>query len=220
MSGLFINFEGVDGSGKSTQIEHAKRYLEGKGYEVIVTFEPGGTEYASMIRELVLHKHVTEKVLPMTEVLLFFAARYQHYKTLIEPAIAAGKIILCDRFTPSTIAYQGIKGGVSKQSIKDMHQFVLGAAQPDVTILMDISIERTLKRVNSRGELDRIESSLNSEKIEELRQLYLSQAVESPDDFKIVNGAGTPEEVFMSVKEILDSVLLDKRVTNETKRRS
>lgn len=206
MSGYFLNFEGVDGSGKSSQLDLLYDHLKALGKDVVLTREPGGTPYAEEIRNLILKKDVVEKVLPMTEVLLFNASRYQHYKTLIEPAIERGAIVLCDRFLPSTIAYQGVKGGISKNEVLDIHYRVFGDVFPHLNIVVDIDPDIAYSRVISRPDPDRIELGLK-DKIQSIRQSYLDQALESPDDFIVINGDGTIEQVHQEILElVLDKI--------------
>lgn len=203
MSGYFLNFEGVDGSGKSSQLELLYDHLKALGKDVILTREPGGTPYAEEIRKVLLTKDVVEEVLPMTELLLFNASRYQHYKILIEPAIERGAIVLCDRFLPSTIAYQGAKGGVSKNEIHDIHFRVFGNILPNLNIIVDLDPDIAYSRVISRPDPDRIELGLR-DKIHSIRQSYLDQASDNPDDFVVINGDRTIEQVH---EEILGLVL-------------
>jgi dTMP kinase len=200
--GVFIGFEGIDGSGKSTQISMLCDYMSASGIPFISTREPGGTPFAEKIRALVLEK-CAEQVLPMTEVMMFLAARHQHYKMVILPAIKAGKVVVCDRFTASTIAYQTASGGVSVDEIRSISGLVLPGVRPDLTILMDISVEESAKRMRFRGTLDRIEEC-QSGFVGKIRDSYLMQAGEKDSGFAIVDAAGDVNIVNKEILSIFD----------------
>lgn len=154
MKGYFISFEGIDGSGKSTQISKLKAYLESKGYDILLTREPGGTKISEKIREIILdpeHKEMTS----MTEVLLYAASRAQHVEEVIKPAIEEGKIIICDRFVDSSIAYQG-HGRKLGNCVEDINKYAVQGIMPDLTFLMKIKPDIGNDRISNR-EKDRIE---------------------------------------------------------------
>lgn len=151
--GLFITFEGTEGAGKTTQISRVQAFLEAKGLEVVTTREPGGTVLGEKIRGLLLQDEMAQ----MTELLLMFAARAEHLDKVIQPAIDAGKWVLCDRFTESSYAYQGYARGISLDKISALESLVQGALRPHCTFWFDIPIVEGMKRVQKRGEKDRFE---------------------------------------------------------------
>lgn len=155
--GTFITFEGPDGSGKTTQIKLAAARFEAMGYQVVLTREPGGTEIAEKIRDIVL----TQNVLPMTELLLFQAARYEHVQTKIMPALKESKVVLCDRFMDTTYAYQGVGRGMLAE-VSTLTSMVLGGFKPDFTLYFRVSPEAGLSRLEQRkqatGEVNRLDS--------------------------------------------------------------
>ena len=153
--GTFISFEGIDGSGKSTQIELVKKYLHKNKKQVLFTREPGGTFEAELIRKLILSKDKKIKFDNKTEILLLLAARYEHYKKLIEPAIRNGKIIICDRFIDSTLAYQCAGNNKLKEFYFQTSKSLINKFQPDLTILLDISPIMALERINKRKNKNR-----------------------------------------------------------------
>ena len=153
--GIFISFEGIDGSGKSTQIELAKKYLHKNKKKVLFTREPGGTFEAELIRKLILSKNKKIEFDNKTEILLLLAARYEHYKKLIEPAIKNGKIIICDRYIDSTLAYQCSENNKLKEFYYQISKPLINNFKPDLTILLDISPIKALERINERKNKNR-----------------------------------------------------------------
>lgn len=207
MSGFFINFEGIDGAGKSDQIVLAHDYYKSHGFEVCVTREPGGTPFAEKIRALLLHNRDGEYVYPMSEVFLFYAARIQHYENVIKPALDAGKIVLCDRFSASTIAYQGAKGGVPYEDIMVVDSLSLGQhGRPDITILIDVSESTSIKRSMGRAELDDIERSI-VDKLGKIRSGYLDQVSRQPSDFFVVSGEDSRESISKIILSKINKVV-------------
>jgi dTMP kinase len=156
MSALFISIEGLEGAGKTTQAEVLMAWLKAHGHDIIRTREPGGTEIAEAIRDLVLSHH-SEQMDPVTELLLVFAARKQHVASLIRPALAAGQWVISDRFTDATYAYQGGGRGLDRSLIASLEETVLANFQPDLTIWFDCDAATGLARAQARGALDRIE---------------------------------------------------------------
>ncbi|NLD20493.1 MAG: dTMP kinase [Clostridiales bacterium] len=152
--GYFISFEGVDGSGKSTQIKKLKQYLEGRGYHVVLTREPGGTAIGEKIRDIILDPENSDMT-DMTEAMLYAASRSQHVSRVIEPALVQGKIVICDRFVDSSIAYQGY-GRKLGDCVGIINEFVIGENLPDLTVWMKIKPEITSSRMKYRQK-DRIE---------------------------------------------------------------
>ena len=149
--GFFITFEGLDGSGKSTQIKRLAAWMRKRGVEPVVTRQPGGTETGDRIRELLLDSR-SRKLAPLAEMALMFADRAQAIAEVIEPALRAGKTVLCDRFTDSTEAYQGGGRELGSEVVLEMHRLICGGLQPDLTLLLLPSLERSLERARKRNE--------------------------------------------------------------------
>ncbi|MCB1555802.1 MAG: dTMP kinase [Alphaproteobacteria bacterium] len=189
--GLFITLEGGEGSGKSTQIERLKERLEKQGYDVVATREPGGTPEAEKIRDLLVQRD-GGRWTPMAEVLLFFTARIMHVEDLIKPALAEGKIVISDRFTDSTRAYQSAGHGLPADQIEAINALCLNGFEPDLTLILDIDpktgIERSLKENQTGGteNEDRFEK-LDLRFHENLRQGYLDIAGHEPARCKIID---------------------------------
>lgn len=197
-AGKFITFEGIEGVGKSTQISLVAEQLKKSGVDVLVTREPGGTEIAEEIRNILLAHH-TETMTPIAELLLLFASRAQHLAKVIIPALKAGTCVLCDRFTDATYAYQGGGRGIYLQNILQLENLVQGDLRPDFTILLDVSdVSLCLSRAKGGGSGDRIE-------IEELaffersRKIYLARANSNPARFGVIDAAKPILEVQQQV---------------------
>lgn len=188
-SGLFITLEGPEGAGKTTNRQFLAEQLQQAGYEVVLTREPGGTGLAEKIRELLLAQH-DEPVAVDTELLLMFAARAQHLQQLILPALQQGSIVLCDRFTDATYAYQGGGRGIDPQRIAILEDFVQGGLRPDLTLLFDLPVAEGMARARQRGRLDRFECE-HEAFFEAVRTTYLQRAQASPERFRVIN-AGLP----------------------------
>lgn len=182
--GLFISFEGADGTGKTTQIERISSWLQKQGYEVVCTREPGGTKAAEKIRALVLDAELA--ISHKTETLLYLAARADHIKQLIEPALQAGKMVLCDRFSDSTFVYQGRGRGMDLQTLKMLDDFATGNLHPDLTILLDGDPEEMAVRRRERGISDRFElEGLAFQK--KIREAFLELAAIEPERIHVIN---------------------------------
>ena len=164
--GLFITFEGGDGSGKSTQIKLLNDYLISKGYDVVLTREPGGTPISEKIREIILDKNNTEMD-PVTEAFLYASSRAQHVAEKIKPALDAGKIVICDRFVDSSLAYQGYGRNLGDM-VWEINKYAVNGTMPDITFLFKVDPEVGMKRATARSEKDRLEQ----EKIEFHKRLY------------------------------------------------
>lgn len=154
--GIFITMEGPDGAGKSTQIDLLKKYLEGKGYNILLTRDPGGNDISEAIRGIILNKDFTEMGY-MTELLLYASARAQLVKENIKPALEAGTAVIADRFVDSSAVYQGIGRGLGIDTVYKVNEFALQGIMPDMTILMDLDAEVGLARKKNQAELDRME---------------------------------------------------------------
>ena len=182
MRGRFITFEGIDGAGKSTQIDVIEETLRARGLEVIRTREPGGTPLGEVIRKELL----TVSMDPSTETLLFFASRAEHIAKVIRPAIERGAWVLSDRFTDATYAYQVGGRGFPAHKVEELEQWTQGDLQPDRTVLFDIEPEVAAERVARARNLDRFEKE-NLDFFNRVRQAYLTRANQSPNRFLIVN---------------------------------
>ena len=197
--GFFITMEGVDGSGKTTQLQLTARYLLDCGYEVVTTREPGGTKLAERIRNVVLDADAA--VNPRTEVLLYLAARAEHVEKVIRPALEAGKIVLCDRFEDSTMVYQGFVRGVESDKVKALCGFAADGLQPDLTILLDAAPEALLQRRADRGVKDRFEQEgLDFQK--KVRAGFLLLANADPARVKKVNALQNTDAVQAEIQKL------------------
>lgn len=198
MKGKFITFEGIDGVGKSTQIQLLAAKLQKLGYEVVVTREPGGTKVAERVREIVL-----DAQLPLStrsEALLFMASRSEHVEKIIRPALTAGKVVLCDRFCDSTFVYQGVHCDVDM--LRKLNLIATDGLMPDTTIVIDGDPELLAQRRAARGVQDRFENKgLAFQK--QLRQGFLNLAKEEPERIKVVNGMASQEDVAASIASCL-----------------
>ncbi len=183
LQGLFITLEGLDGCGKSTQAKMLAEYLVSQGHQVVLTREPGGTALAEAIRNLILTP-TAEELDPMAEILLYAAARAQHVKTLIKPALAAGQVVICERFVDSSLAYQGYGLGYDPELIRQVNQTAIGQFEPDLTFLLDIDCDQGTRRVLDRSrdgnqQIDRIEAR-GTPFHARVRQGYLALAQTNP----------------------------------------
>lgn len=194
----FITFEGIDGSGKSTQSRMLADFLDQKGFEMTVTREPGGSPGAEEIRALLLHGD-PDRWSAETEILLFTAARRDHMERTILPALATGQIVICDRFVDSTRVYQGISRGDLRFFVDQLHELMIGR-EADMTLVIDIDPETGLKRALGRnGSEDRFEE-FGLELQKRMRAGFLDLAVEFPDRFQVIDGNRDPEAVAQSVR--------------------
>jgi len=203
--GKFITIEGTEGVGKTTNIAFIRQWLEDQNITYVSTREPGGTPFAESIRELLLVNR-DEVVDENSELLLMFAARAQHIAKIIEPALARGEWVLCDRFTDATYAYQGGGRGIDTTKIAQLENLVQGDLRPDLTLILDIPVEEGLARASARSEPDRFERE-QVEFFENVRSMYLSRAAEAPHRYRIVDASQALTKVTASVAEALDSFL-------------
>lgn len=206
MSGLFITLEGPEGAGKSTNRDYLAERLRAQGIEVLLTREPGGTPLAERIRELLLTPSDDEAMAADTELLLVFAARAQHLARVIRPALARGCVVLCDRFTDATYAYQGGGRGLSEARIATLEDFVQGGLRPDLTLIFDLPIEVGLARAAARGRLDRFEQE-GREFFDAVRATYLRRAAEHPQRYRIVDAAQSLSQVQHALDALLPELL-------------
>ena len=199
--GLFITFEGADGCGKTTQIELLNKYLIYKGYKTLLTREPGAKGLGVKLREILLN--YDGEVSPNCESFLFLADRAQHIDCIIKPAIKEGKIILCDRHTDSTVAYQGYGRGLDLGRINLLNNIATGGMKPDLTIVFDVDIETSMLRVGK--EKDRMESA-GTEFFNKVRQGYLEIAKIEPERVKVINSSDTIENIHKKVVELVEQL--------------
>ena len=199
----FITIEGIEGVGKSTNIDAIKIYLENLGIDYLVTREPGGTELAEKIRLLLLDNH-SEGVSDTTELLLIFAARAQHIEEVIRPALDQGRWVICDRFTDATYAYQGGGRGLEREKIAQLESLVQDRLRPDLTIILDLDPATGLARVAKRGELDRFEQE-ELEFFNRVRETYLHIAEQDPQRCKVVDAAQSVADVKQDILQILEN---------------
>lgn len=196
-AGLFISFEGIDGSGKSTQARLLAQTLRTRGLDVVLTREPGGSPGAEEIRALVL-EGPPDRWSAETELLLFTAARRDHLERTIRPALAAGQIVICDRFADSTRMYQGLRGAGLRAKVDALHALMIGQ-EPDLTVLVDMEPNTGLARALARqGHEERFEA-FGADLQHAMRSGFLDLAKEQPDRFVVVNGAGSIEDVAQAV---------------------
>lgn len=190
MRGKFITLEGVDGAGKSTFLAWIEQRIRSKGVDLLVTREPGGTPIGERLRELLLHVAMDRK----TETLLMFAAREEHIVRVIDPALAAGRWVLCDRFTDATFAYQGAGRAVGLREIAILEAWVQNGLQPDLTVLFDLPVDVARARSQAARSPDRFESE-QVEFFARVREGYLQRAREYPQRIRIIDGSRAPADV-------------------------
>jgi len=201
MRGRFITIEGGEGAGKSTMIDRISDWLAQAGYRVVTTREPGGTDLAEKLREILLDRQ-NVSLSSKAELMLMFAARAQHLAELIWPALLRGETVLCDRFTDATWAYQGGGRQLPRQDIAVLEQLVHGDLQPDLTLLLDLPVEQGLRRASDRGEADRFEQE-SLEFFERVRAAYLERARSAPQRFAVIDASKNVEEVWSQIESVL-----------------
>lgn len=200
-SGRFITVEGGEGVGKTTNLDFIEASLRAQGRDVVRTREPGGTPLAESVRELLLAPR-DEQVSDLTELLLVFAARAQHLEQVIKPALAAGKWVLCDRFTDATYAYQGAGRGMDMSAIATLEQLVQQTLRPDLTLLLDVPVEIGMARASARSAPDRFESE-QLQFFEAVRNLYLQRAEAEPDRFAVIDASPELPLVQQQIQDVL-----------------
>jgi len=205
MSGRFITIEGIEGVGKTTNIDFIHALLNEAGRDVVLTREPGGTPIGEDIRELLLgHKH--EGMSDDTELLLMFAARAEHLHKVIRPALADGKDVLCDRFTDATYAYQGGGRGISIDHIAILENWVQGELRPDLTLLLDVPVAVGLDRAGKRSAPDRFEKEKH-DFFERVREMYLQRAKAEPKRYRIIDASQPLDDVQSQIQAELQAEL-------------
>jgi len=207
VAGTFITFEGIDGSGKSTQLRLLADFLRLKGYEVVATREPGGTPVGIRLRAALLDEQ--EEVDPLTELLVFAADRAQHVRRVLRPALESGHIVLSDRYADATIAYQGAGRGFAPQLISEIVELATEGLTPDRTLLFDLSVAESIRRMKRRAEGrrkadkgDRLDSE-DQEFHARVRNAYLRMASNEPERFRIIDASASIEETHIRVKEVV-----------------
>lgn len=201
--GLFISIEGPDGSGKSTQINNIKKFFDSKGIETVFTREPGGTSIGEQIRNILLDKANTE-MSPMTEAMLYAAARAQHVAQVIKPAVAEGKVVICDRFVDSSVAYQGF-GRELGDSVEIINSYAIAGCMPDLTILMKLDPLVGKKRISDRT-YDRLE--LEKDKFhQKVYEGYLSLEKKYPERIVGIDASRTIDDIREDIYEKLEDIL-------------
>jgi len=205
MSGLFITFEGPEGAGKSTNLKVFAQALAERGCSPVITREPGGTPVAERIRDVLLSMH-EEPMHADAELLLMFAARAQHLNGLIRPALAEGKVVISDRFTDATYAYQGGGRGIDPQRIAVLEDWVQGDLRPDMVIVFDVPVELGMARARARSELDRFEQE-QQRFFENVRDTYLRRAAADPQRYRVIDASGDLDQVRQAMQPLIDEVL-------------
>ncbi len=204
--GFFITFEGTDGAGKTTQIQHLSAELRQAGYDICLTREPGGTPISEQIRDILLNPDHSEMAVT-TELLLYTASRAQHVSEVIKPALEAGKIVISSRFADAMVVYQGYGRGLDLERINRLNRIATDGVTPDVTVVLDLPVEIGLQRVRKRrGGLDRLER----EKIEfhqRLRDGYRALAEQEPQRIKIIDAQASPKQVYTQIQGAVQPLL-------------
>lgn len=208
MQGKFITFEGIDGSGKSTQLRMLAGELRQRGVDVITTHEPGGTPLGRRLREAFLETE--ETVAPIAELLLFAADRAQHVEFLIKPALADGRIVISDRYADATFAYQGAGRGFTEATVNEIIKLATSGLKPDLTLFFDISVDNALQRMGKRQETGEGKNRMDAESGEfytNVRKAYLKIAESESGRFKVLDANGSIEETHSMVVEIVNEFL-------------
>lgn len=202
--GIFITFEGGEGCGKSSHIKALAEFFKSRAKDCVLTREPGGTPISEKIRDLLLHSKEGEEMSARTEILLFEAARAQHVEKLIKPALAEGKVVLCDRFFDSTTAYQGAARKLDLDEVVALNHFATEGLTPDITILLDIPVLEGIARAGLRDahKTDRM-GSQKIEFYEAVRSAFLKIAKQNPHRFTIVDSSGEKEKTFEKILQSL-----------------
>ena len=202
--GVFISFEGVEGAGKSTQAKLLAEYIVELGYLVVLTREPGGTPIAEQIREILLEPG-NAGMTDVTELLLYLASRAQHVYQLILPALSAGKMVICERFSDATFAYQGYARGFDMNALEQMNRIATGGLEPNLTIFLNLEVEDGFGRKQG-ADLDRLENE-GFDFHSKVREGYLSIARRAPQRMKVIDARGSVQDVHRRVRECVDQQL-------------
>ncbi|MDC0447024.1 dTMP kinase [Gammaproteobacteria bacterium] len=200
--GKFITIDGLEGAGKSTQIDFIKKYLSDRNRDVFLTREPGGTDLGERLRALLLDKKI-DAMNPDTELLLMFAARNEHVKKVIVPKLEQGVWVISDRFTDASYAYQGGGRRIPLERIGELEQWTLQDFVPDMTFLLDLDVELGLSRVEQRGEKDRFEEE-HKDFFNKVREIFSNRASKYPERIKLIDASKNIDETSSQIKKILD----------------
>jgi dTMP kinase len=203
--GLFITVEGIDGAGKSTHLAWLRSFFETRGRAAVLTREPGGTPVGESLRALILNP--VEPLHPETEALMVFAARREHLARVILPALSEGKVVLCDRFTDATYAYQGYGSGIDLSKLEVLEDWVQGSLRPDITVLLDVPTEIGRQRAAGQRDADRFERE-RSEFFERVRRGYMERARRYPQRFIVIDANQKPEYVQKKLEEYFSALSL------------
>lgn len=209
MNNLFITFEGGDGSGKSTQVNLLKDYLDNLNFETIKTREPGGTPSAEILRDLLTTGEV-EKWTPMSEALLMWASRYEHLIQVIEPALNSGKNVICDRFYDSTYAYQGVAHNLGIDKMEKLKKIIIGDIEPDVTFVLDIDPKVGLKRSLDRPNQENRFESYNIDFHNKIRSAFLEIAKKNKNRCVVVDASLNEQEINNLIINVINNLITDK----------
>lgn len=212
--GYFITFEGIEGSGKTTQIRRLASFLESSGYRVVCTREPGGCPVSDKIRTILLDAD-NRTITPMTELLLYTAARAQHVSEIIKPAMESGAVVLCDRFTDATVAYQSFGRGLDRSRIDMLADLACASLTPDITVLIDCEPETGLERARRRIDAT---SGPREERFEleamefhqRVRKGYLALAEKEPQRFSLIDGSAPVEDIASAIADLVQKKLQEK----------
>ncbi len=202
---MLITFEGIEGSGKTTQIELLYNHLKQKGYDVIKTREPGGTAFGEALRKIFLHESLN--VLPLSELLIFMAMRAQHVEELILPALKNGKVVLCDRFVDASYAYQGYGRGIDLGIIETLNRLVTKGVRPNLTILLDCTAKKGLKR---KAAFNNVMDRFEKEDIafhRTIKDAYLKLSREEPKRFLVIDGGESIEDIEALIRKNVENLL-------------
>lgn len=209
---MFISFEGIEGSGKTTQIQGVRSYLRHKGHDVVVTREPGGSKIGRQIRSILLDSK-NKGLNSLAELLLYMADRAQHLEEIVKPGLSTGKIILCDRYYDATIAYQGYARALGVELITRLHKLAFDDYKPDMTFLLDLppetGLERAWRQIDN-GQRTGTETRFEEEALDfhrKVREGYLTLAGLEPRRFKIIDASGTTDRVAKEILTVLDNVI-------------
>ena len=212
--GWFITFEGIDGCGKTTQMRKLARRLQAAGRRFLETIEPGGTRIGAQIRRILLDA-ANQELCATAEMLLYFASRAQNVEEVILPALQRGEIVLCDRFTDSTLVYQGAARGLGEQVVLELDRIACRGLKPDLTLLIDIDLDTSLARTQARW-LGDAESRMDQQAAEfhqRVREAYLKLAAREPERIRLIDGRPAPEEVERAVWAVVAPVLEGRNVS-------
>jgi dTMP kinase len=208
LAGKFISFEGIDGSGKSTQLRMLAGDLRAKGVDLVTTHEPGGTPLGKRLRSAFLETE--EVVAPISELLLFAADRAQHVELLIKPSLEKGRVVISDRYADATFAYQGAGRGFDENLVNEVIQLATGGLKPDLTVFFDITVDTAIRRMSEHQGEERVQNRMDretSEFYDRVRKAYLGIAQREPERFKTIDANGSVEEVHSRLLDLVSPYL-------------